>query len=274
MPSSIIPESRPGRKPGTAGLYIFPYVLRYLKAGTITPRMALLLAHVDRAVNSWASRNPEKVAEDSQWTPYLDFKTAYLRTILCCDEKTVRATVLGLDRHRARRHLFRATRLDRRRWRLQTVELAKPDDATVGDRLYIPWQVRKVFEGGKVTPMELLVLALVGSLTLRGALCYISNQRIGEFLGIGRQRAKRIVRALVAKKLLTSEYVTKNELRKTEWITFRGTGGRTVRLLTVVLPPERDGQDEEQDDWSDGGHERRMPRPAATNEWDDDQDEW
>jgi hypothetical protein len=231
--------------------------MRYLRSQTITARAAILLAHVDRAVSPYDKRYPEEChAEDSEFVPWVRFSTAYLREILCATEKTVLDTIKGIRNHRAGRHLLSAKRLDRCHWQLETREWT-PEEPDQDDRLrsahlYVAAPVRKLFEAGELTPMQMLALGLVAGFTRRGQLCYFTNEYIGRFFGITWQRAKRLVRELVDLEVLTAEYLTPNELQQALGAAYRSCRckGSRIRVLRANVPGLVLGVcNDEQDDW-------------------------
>jgi hypothetical protein len=238
-------------RPRAAGLTLFPYVLRYLRSQTITARAAILLAHVDRAVSPYDKRYPEEChAEDSEFVPWVRFSTEYLREILCATDKTVLDTIKRLRAHRAGRHLLKAERLDRCHWQLETREWVREESDADEPHLYVAAPVRKMFEAGDLTAMQMLALGLVASYTRRGQLCYFTNEYLGRFFGITWQRAKQLVRELGDKGFVYAEYPTKDQLRHhlaAHHQSFRGWGSRQVRVLWAkvagLVPGDGDDND-------------------------------
>jgi len=221
---TIIPEPSPKGKPRFAGLYLLPYVLEALRSGAITPRQAILLAHVDKS-------------PDETWT------VEYLRRILQCTTRTVNLTITGLTEKRPR--LLRATKVDRWRWRLAPRQ-RDPDDDPEGSALFVSAEMRDNFESGKLTPIEMLVIAKIWGFARGNRPCFAGNAWLGGFFGLSAERTRGVIRSLERNGWLRREFIPSQQLRcalANGYTQFKGRDGCWSRLLVYLEAKEDDDGD-------------------------------
>ena len=282
MNYTINPEKTKWR----GGLYILGYAMAALAARRITVRQALLLAHVDRWCNGYRKRHPEP-DNDSEMVSSVNFHMGYLRRVLRCESGTVRRTIEGLRSKRPR--LLKVRRVNLLNWEMKSVE---QEGEAASYALTIPPPVRKLFECGRLTPLETLLLAYVSGFTRKGRQFFASNEHLAGLFGVNARRARRVVRGLVARGFLDERFTTRDGLRQ-EWKAkeideYKGRGRRTVRLLVPTLPElgppdgqqeddedfDEDDFDDEEDDWDWSMKKpQTKPKVGPPPEWDDDEDE-
>ena len=229
-----------------AGLYVLQYVMAALVDRQITPRAAILLAHVDKTSNSYEKRHQE--GDNGTITPRR-FRTDYLRQILHCNDAAVRRTIENLRTKR----LLKARKLNLRCWEIKTRQRETKDEAGA---LYIHPVLLELFQSGKLSsPMGMLALAYISSYTRRNQVFYASNKHLGETLGVGRQRAQRIVKELEEDGWIRSKKMTRAEARR--YYLFARIGDsttdseKTLRILTPNIKQlccQYHDDDEEEDD--------------------------
>jgi DNA-binding CsgD family transcriptional regulator len=221
------------------GLRFLEDVWRYYVARVISARQAILLAHVDHFVNPLDfSPVVEKQwgLEEETVDPGPDpvesklFRTSTLQTILQCSRWTVRSTILDLRRLRK---VFKARKVAKDLWELKT----RPRDAKQG--FYVYPIVRKTFEHGLLSPVEMLVLADIASFTLKDQFYWKSNQQLGKRLGLRIEGVRYHLQKLRRKGLLEQEEMTHDEareaLRRLDYEKpFKRRGCRITRLLFPV----------------------------------------
>jgi hypothetical protein len=210
---------------------------------TVTPRGAILIAHVERICVPFCARQPDLAEYDgSEGCEWVEFRIAYLREILHATTRTVNLTITRLLNHR--HQLLKGKKVDRWVWRLGLSERLSESSTgeTPGGSLYVPHPIRRAFEAGDLTATEMLAVGKISCFTRAGKQCYASNRWLGEFLGVGQQRAQQLVRRLLEKDWLTATFLTKDEFRDVLALDgrhdLRGTGNSTVRLL---WPPRMSG---------------------------------
>jgi hypothetical protein len=237
----IIPDAEWDRK-GAYGLFFPDYAIHAMRNGTITPRDAILVAHVERVCMPYSARQPELAEYDGcEGCESVEVRISYLREILCTTTRTANLTITRLLNHR--RQLLKGKKVGRWVWQLaRNKRLSEASGETPGGSLYVPHPIRKAFQAGDLTPLEMLAVGKISCFTRAGSQCYASNRWLGEFLGVGPQRAQQLVRQLLEKEWLTATYLTKDDLRDMLAQDGRdgycGWGESTVRLL---WPPRLSG---------------------------------
>ena len=206
-------------------LFVLGYAIEELKKRTITARGVILLAHVDRAINPFWTRQPEMSEHGLDREPYEDYSTKYLARILQAgDYRTVVSTIRQLRSHVPK--LLWAKPMGRCRWRLWTKSHDSDEDERKGS-LYIPHPILMKFEEGVLTPMEALIMSKIVSFTRDGNSFYASNKWIGKQFGVEGHRIQKIIKQLIKKVKLQRTFVPTDE-----------NDGKTVRFLN---PPRWPG---------------------------------
>jgi len=206
------------------GLRFLEDVWRYYVLKVITARQAILLAHVDYFCN------PQQQKKDGEWDAVKSkfFRTDTLETILQCSRWTVWHAVCDLQRLRG---MFKARKMARDFWELKT----KPRQRE--QAFYVYPIIRKLFEAGAYTPIEMLIMADIASFTLNGQFYWKSNRQIGDRLGLRSRGVEWHLAGLRARGELIAETMTHDEACEVlERIgyekMFRRKGGRITRFLS------------------------------------------
>jgi DNA-binding MarR family transcriptional regulator len=211
-------------------LYILAYAFHAMKARRITMRRMKLLAHTDHKVNGYKRRHPEADRDDSDWEGSAIFTTKELGRMLQCDTATVRACIEDL----CKKEMMKARKLDKNTWELKT----RPNRESSEKDHYIRSWIIELFESGKITPSEMLLLSKVDCFERDKKVCYMTNEGFAEWMGTTTCRVEQIIASLVEKKYLRSKVMTNDRFHKLLGKKPRRykLKSRWRRLLTCTIP--------------------------------------
>ena len=181
------------------GPYLYPYAINALREKVISPREAILLAHVDCACNPfWIERR------NSTSYGIHCFSINRLKTFLRCDYRTVLLIIKKLSALDP--WLLKSERCQTHRncWKLWTRELSKTNENDVLDEwvakcsIYLEPGYLLAFENGKMSLMELLVSCVIKD----DPKYYVDQYRFFNILDLSKRYLQKTWQHLIEKKYL------------------------------------------------------------------------